>query len=99
MERIETRTITVPHYIKVTEEVIEQLNGILDFASPEEYRDTLIEIYHMYISHEHESLPGNFKQMAGQMYFPIDFFRRVNEEMKGESASMIETREPSNETS
>jgi hypothetical protein len=99
MENIETRTLTVPHYIKVTEEVVERLNGILDFASPEEYRDTLIEIYHMYICHEHDCLPSNFEQMAGQMYFLIEFFRKVSEEMKEESASMDEVHEPSNHIS
>jgi hypothetical protein len=76
-------TFSLPKTSKLNEEIIQQFDHIMDFASSEEYRDTLIEIYHMYISHEHDCLPSNFKQMAGQMYFLIDFFRRVGEEMKG----------------
>lgn len=84
---------------KLTEEIVQQLDGILDAASPDEYRDTLIEIYHIYLINEHDCLPGNFKHMAGQMYFLIDFFRKVSEEMKVESTSTIEMREPSNQSS
>jgi hypothetical protein len=60
-------------------ELIQKLDSILYFASPDKYRNTLIEIYHIYIAHEHSSLPGNFNAMADHMYFLIDFFRRVDE--------------------
>jgi hypothetical protein len=69
---------------KLTEEVVELIDHLLDSTSPQEYRDTLIEIYHIYLYKESPDFPMNFPQMAGQMYFLIDFFRRADEEMKGE---------------
>ena len=75
------RTITLPKTSKLTEEIIQQLDHILDFSSPEEYRNTLIEIYHIYICKEHESLPCEFRAMADHMYFLVDFFRKASEEM------------------
>lgn len=75
------RTITLSKTSKLTEEIIQQLDHILHFAPPEEYRNTLIEIYHMYICKEHESLPSEFRAMADHMYFLVDFFRKASEEM------------------
>lgn len=75
------RTITLPKTSKLTEEVIQQLDHILDFSSPEEYRDTLIEIYHTYLCKEQGSRPHDFKEMAEHMYFLVEFFRKAGEEM------------------
>jgi hypothetical protein len=80
------RTFTLPKTSKLTEEVIQQLDHILDFSPPEEYRNTLIEIYHTYICREHDSLPCQFDRMADQMYFLIDFLKTASEEMNGVGA-------------
>jgi hypothetical protein len=77
------RTITLPKTSKLTEEVIQQLDHILDFAVADEYREALIEIYHTYISRECDSLPYNFRDVADRMYFLIDFLRKASEEMNG----------------
>jgi hypothetical protein len=74
------RTVTLPKTSKLTEADIQDLDHILDYSSPEEYRNTLIEIYHVYICKEHGSLPCNFDRMAEQMYFLIDFLGRVGKE-------------------
>ena len=76
------RTITLPRSSKLTEEIIQQLDQIMNFAPPEAYRNTLIEIYHIYICKEHDSLPSEFRAMADHMYFLVDFFRKASEEMK-----------------
>jgi hypothetical protein len=68
-------------YANVKPEMIRQLDHMLDFASPEEYRETLIEIYHAYIRREHESLPINFHRMAGQMSVMIEFWKAVDDEL------------------
>jgi hypothetical protein len=83
------RTITLPRTSKLTEEVIQQLDHILDYSPPEEYRNTLIEIYHPYICKEHESLPYEFRLMADHMYFLVDFFRKASEEMSGVGATKL----------
>lgn len=77
------RTITLPRTSKLTEEVIQQLDHILDFAAADEYREALIEIYHTYISRECDSLPYNFQDIADRMYFLIGFLRKAGEEMSG----------------
>jgi hypothetical protein len=86
-------TITLPRTSKLTEELIQQLDHILDYASPEEYRNTLIEIYHNYICNEHDALPYKFKPMADQMYFLINFLLTASKEMNGAGeAELTETR-------
>jgi len=76
------RAFTLPKTTKLTEEIVQQLDYILDFAEPEKYRNTLIEIYHSYICKEHDSLPYDFDGMADQMYFLIDFLKRAGEEIR-----------------
>lgn len=77
------RTFMLPRTSKLTEDVIQRLDHILDFAPPEEYRDTLIEIYHTYIRHEYETLPLTFEEMADQMYFLMEFLSTASREMNG----------------
>jgi hypothetical protein len=71
------REVKVSRSSLLTDEIIHQLDGVLNFASPGEFRDTLIEIYHVYILREHQMLPGNFNDMAGQLYVLIDFFKMM----------------------
>jgi hypothetical protein len=88
------RTFALPRTSKLTEEMIQQLDHIFDFAPPEEYRNTLIEIYHTYLIHEHDGFPINFDEMSGHMYFLIDFFRRVLEEMSVGGEPVVAKVEP-----
>jgi len=78
------RTVTLPKTSKLTDEAIQYLDDIFDYSSPEEYRDTLIEIYQVYIISEHQSLPREFEHMASHLYFLINFFKKIGEEMKEE---------------
>lgn len=85
------RTFTLPKTSKLTDEVIQQLDRILEYSPPENYRNTLIEIYHMYICNEHELLPSGFDTMADHMYFLVDFFRKAGEEMNGVVRTELQT--------
>jgi len=78
-ENLSGQSIMLLENSKLTAETIKQLDRILGYASAEEYRNTLIEIYHSYIIHEHHMPPQNFEQMATQMYFLIDFLKRVGD--------------------
>lgn len=69
-------------YPNITPEIIFRLNSLLDFAEPEEFRENLIELYHMYIIHEHDSLPCNFKELAECMQILFDFLKFASEELK-----------------
>ena len=75
------RTILLPKNSKLTKAIIQHLDHILDDVTPEEYLDTLIELYHMYILHQHHSLPYNFEEIANQVFYLIDFLKVAREEM------------------
>lgn len=78
----ERRIIELPQSTKLTEETIRQLDHFLEFARPQDVRNTLIEIYHLYIIHEHEMLPLDFKKMAEHLYFLITFLKIAEMEIK-----------------
>lgn len=76
------RYFTLPKTSKLTKEAVLQFDNLFISTSPEEYRNTLIEIYHAYLYLENSGFPNNFAEMAGQMHFLIEFFRRISEEIK-----------------
>ena len=88
------RTVTLPKTSKLTEEAIQRLDDIFDYSSPEEYRETLIEVYQVYIMNEHKSFPQEFEYMAGHLYFLINFFRKIAAEMKGVENATVSDNEP-----
>ena len=78
-----TRDVFIPPAgSKINTAILQKMEDIFDFSTAKEYRETLIEIYHMYIINEHHSLPPNFDKMAGNMLFLIEFFKVVGEEME-----------------
>jgi hypothetical protein len=79
------RTFTLPRTSKLTEELVQQLDHMLEYSSPEDYRNTLIEIYHLYIIHEHNTLPIVFERMANHMFFLIEFLKTASNEMNTET--------------
>ena len=64
----------------VTPETIYRLDSFFEFVPPDELRDNLIELYHNYLLHEHDSLPYNFKQLAEGMSIFLDFLKFVHKE-------------------
>jgi hypothetical protein len=56
-----------------------RLSNLLDCVPPEELREHLLELYHQYIIHEHESLPNNFSNMAEGMQMLFDLLKFLGE--------------------
>jgi flagellin-specific chaperone FliS len=81
-------------YPHITPEIIERLDNLLDFTEPGELREYLLEIYHQYILHEHDSLPCNFKELANSMQVLFDFLKFAHEELI-DKRSLSTRREPS----
>jgi hypothetical protein len=79
--------ITLPEHTKITEEIIRKFDNLLSFASADELRRNLTEIYHSYVINEYDILPDNFEKMATNLYFLIDFLDDADKEMnpKGDS--------------
>jgi hypothetical protein len=73
-----------PKYLLQREESISRLDNLLDFVSPEELREYLLEIYHYYIRHEHDSLPEHFSDMAQGLQILFDFLKFLKEEQQGD---------------
>jgi hypothetical protein len=71
------KTISVPHDSMLNEDVLRSVDALFKVSSPPEFRDSLIEIYTMYILHEHKDLPEDFGAIAERMTVLIEFFRRV----------------------
>lgn len=83
MDDSKGKSIFLPQNSNLTEDAVKYLDDIFDYSSPEEYRETLIEVYQVYIMNEHKSLPQEFEYMAGHLYFLINFFKKIGAEMKG----------------
>ena len=73
-------------YPHVTPEIIYRLNNLLDSVEPGQFREYLLEIYHLYIIHEHDSLPYNFRELADGMLLLFDFLKFAQEELSKRNA-------------
>lgn len=79
---------TTTRHAALTEETLYRLNTLLDFVSPDELREYLLEIYHQYIIHElPDSLPDNFSDLAQSMQLLFDFLKFLKEEMETEPSN------------
>lgn len=94
MDDSKGKSIFLPQNSKLTEDAVKYLDDIFDYSSPEEYRETLIEVYQVYIMNEHKSLPQEFEYMAGHLYFLINFFKKIAAEMKGVEDETVSDNEP-----
>jgi hypothetical protein len=65
--------------IKQSPAAIELLDRLLDAAPPRELRDNLLEIYHTYLIHAHQSLPLDFEKIALNMYLLINCLGKLEE--------------------
>ena len=77
----EVKPVYLPVNSKLTDNIVQQLDLMFDFVSPAEYRDTLIELYHWYILHEHVALPEDFKDKAGRMIILLDWLKEADREL------------------
>ena len=67
-------------YRNLTKDNIELINRLFDFATPDELRDDLIEIYHSYIIRENEAFPINFDRISANMYHLILVLNELRKE-------------------
>jgi hypothetical protein len=71
----EMKALYVSPQSKLNEDLVKTFDDLFTLASPKEYRDTLSEIYHMYILHEHKDLPPDFAHIASRMVAIMDFLK------------------------
>lgn len=58
--------------VKLTPNVIELLDHLLDAAPPHVLRENLMEVYHTYLIHAGNTLPIDFDRLAMNMYHLIN---------------------------
>lgn len=75
--------INVPSHITITPEVISRLDTFFEFMTPNDLRENLMGMYHCYIQHEHDCLPGDFSRVAEGMILFFDFLKFAGEEFNG----------------
>lgn len=71
----EMKPIYVSAQSRLNEDVVKSLEDMFSYASPAQYRDAVIEVYHMYILHEHKDLPPDFFEMASRLIVLMDFLK------------------------
>jgi hypothetical protein len=59
--------------------LVNSLNHLLRAARPSEYREALLEIYHTYITHQHEALPLDFPNIAQRIHLLSEFFKELDQ--------------------
>jgi len=64
---------------KLNEEIVRELDNFFSSIRPSDLRNTLLEIYHSYVIHEHQAFPIDFDRMAVHMHLLIDLLRRIEE--------------------
>ncbi len=65
----------------ITPEIMERLGSFFELMPPHAFRDHLIELYHNYILHEHDTLPYDFRELAEGMIIFLDFLKYAGEEL------------------
>ncbi len=76
------KSIVLPENSKLTTEIINELDNLLNFSPPDAIRKSILKVYLQYIICEHEALPNDFEGVACDFYMLIDFFTRAEEEMR-----------------
>jgi len=75
---INNRTIQLSEGTQLNEEIVKELDNFFSSVRPTDLRNTLLEIYHNYVIHEHQAFPIDFDRMAVHMYLFIDLLRRID---------------------
>jgi hypothetical protein len=65
---------------RFSEDIIYQLDCLLEYASAQELREYLLEIYHTYIIRQNEMLPENFSRMAESLQVLFEFLKFLEKE-------------------
>ena len=82
MKKVQKRRKKNPRKATSNQELTSRLEDFFESIPPNEFRETLLEIYLSYIRHEHHSLPHNFKELAESMGMFLDFLKYADEECK-----------------
>jgi hypothetical protein len=63
-------------------EIITDLKTLFEFSSPQKIRKSLNDVFFDYLIANHDSLPEDFENIAGNFYNLIDFLHKAEERFK-----------------
>jgi hypothetical protein len=71
------KTFQLPAHTPLTDQALNQLHDLVINFPAQDLRNTLLELYHAYVMHEHGNLPVNFDEMATHFYCLDNFFKLI----------------------
>jgi hypothetical protein len=79
---IENTPPALPPFTNLSQESIELLDGLFESASPQQLREAIIEIYHTYLIHHHNTLPDDFDRVSLNLYHFIQCLKTLEERLE-----------------
>ena len=68
--------------ISVTQDTINRLETLFEFASPESLRKSIHHVFFSFLINDKEILPNDFERISTDFYFLLDFLNNVQETEK-----------------
>lgn len=80
-------TVTIPENSRINDKIVDHLNDLITYSEPRDFRNRILHVYLQYVIHKFEELPIDFQEIALDFNFLIDFFNRIDTELKAEQPS------------
>ncbi len=77
-----SKLVKVHDNSKVTDGIAELVDDLINYSSPVDIRNRILHVYLQYIIHKFEELPMDFQEIALDFNFLIDFFNRIDTELR-----------------
>lgn len=79
-----SKLVKVHDNSKVTDGIAQLVDDLINYSAPVDIRNRILYVYLQYIIHKFEELPMDFQEIALDFNFLIDFFNRIDTELKTE---------------
>ena len=77
-----SRTVDLPENSIVTTEIIKHLDDMLHFSPPENLSWSLIKIFMQFVINQHDALPGDFEDIACDLFGLMEFLNHIEKELQ-----------------
>jgi hypothetical protein len=76
------RKVKLPEHSRLNKKLIKEFDNFLEYAPPERLSRNLRNMFLMYLSHEQDGLPNNFKDTIIDFYLLLEFLDNSAEELR-----------------
>lgn len=74
-------SVVQPPDIRGNKRIIYQLEVFFDLVPPDQLKKELLDVFVLFLTHEHETLPGDFKDVAAHYYLLFQLLDTIDEEL------------------